>query len=76
MPSRYYKDEKYLKKFGANLKRIRKEHGISQEKLANELGFGQTYITKVEAGTVNPSISHIVAIARHLKVSISLLADV
>ena len=72
----YYRDEKYLKKFGANLKKIRKERGISQEDLANELGFSQPYIVKIESGQVNPSLSHVVAIAKNLKVTITALVDV
>lgn len=72
----YYRDDKYLKKFGTNLKKIRKERGVSQEELANDLGFSQPYVVKVEAGTVNLSISHIVAIAKRLRVSISTLVEV
>ena len=43
----YYRNDKYLKKFGANLKRIRQEKGLSQEELANDSGFSQPYIVKV-----------------------------
>jgi predicted transcriptional regulator len=76
VPTTYYRDEKYLKKFGANLKKIRKEHGVSQEEMANDLGFSQPYVVKVEAGTVDLSISRVVAIAKRLKVPISLLTEV
>ncbi len=72
----YYRDDKYLKKFGANLKKIRKEKGVSQEELANDLGFSQPYVAKCESGTVNCSISHIVAIAKRLKVSVSALVEI
>ena len=72
----YYRDDKYLKKFGANLKKIRTDKGISQEELANDLGFSQPYIVKVEAGTVNLSISHVVAIAKRLKTTISSLVEI
>lgn len=71
----YYRDDAYLKKFGANLKKVRKEKGVSQEELANDLGFSQPYLAKVEAGTVNLSISHIVAIARRLKVPLISLIE-
>ena len=71
----YYRDDKYLKSFGANLKKVRQDSGISQEELANDLGFSQPYIVKVEAGKVNISISHVVAIARKLKVSICSLVE-
>jgi predicted transcriptional regulator len=76
VPINYYRDETYLKKFGANLKKIRKQTGISQEDLANELGFSQAYIAKVESGTVNLSLSHVVAIARRLDVSICSLVEI
>jgi transcriptional regulator with XRE-family HTH domain len=71
----YYRDEKFLKKFGANLKKVRKETGVSQEELANDLGFSQAYIPKVESGIVNLSILHIVAIAKRLKVSVCSLVE-
>lgn len=71
----YYRDEKFLKKFGANLKKVRKGKGISQEKLANELGFSQPHIVKIESGQVNTSISHVAAIARALKVAVSSLFE-
>jgi transcriptional regulator with XRE-family HTH domain len=64
----YYRDEKFLKKFGINLKKVRKAKGISQEKLANELGFSQPHIVKIELGQVNTSISHVAAIAKALKI--------
>lgn len=75
MGKSYYKDEKFLKKFGVNLKRVRKEKGISQEELANALGFSQPHIVKIELGQVNTSISHVSAIAKALDVSVSYLFD-
>jgi transcriptional regulator with XRE-family HTH domain len=72
----YYRDDKYLKKFGANLKKIRKEKGVSQELLANDLGFSQPYVVKVESGKVDLSISRIVAIAKRLEVPINVLVEI
>ena len=69
MSKSYYRDEKFLKKFGANLKKVRKAKGISQEKLANELGFSQPHLVKIELGYVNTSISHLTAIAKALGVT-------
>jgi len=76
VPESHYRDDKFLKKFGANLKKIRKEKGVSQEELANELGFSQPYLVKLEAGGVNCSISHVVAIAKRLKISVSTLVEI
>jgi transcriptional regulator with XRE-family HTH domain len=71
----YYRDDKFLKKFGANLKTIRTGKGISQEKLANELNFSQPHIVKIESGQVNTSISHAAALARALKIPVSSLFE-
>ena len=62
----YYQEEKFIKKFGANRKRVQKGKGISQERFANELGFSQPHIVKIELGQVNTSISHVAAIAKVL----------
>jgi transcriptional regulator with XRE-family HTH domain len=71
----YYRDQKFLNKFGANLKKVRNSAGISQEALANELGFSQPHIVKIESGQVNTSISHVAAIAKVLKVPVSSLFE-
>ena len=75
MNKTYYRDEKYLKKFGVNLAKIRKGKAVSQEELANDLGFSQPYLAKVEGGLVNLSISHIVAIAKKLRIPVSSLVE-
>jgi len=71
----YYRDEKFLKKFGANLKKVRKSAGISQEDLANELGFSQPHLAKIESGEINTSVSHAFAFAKALKVPLTALFD-
>ena len=71
----YFKDEKFLKKFGANLKSIRKSKGISQEELANDLGFSQPHIVKIELGQVNTSISHAYAFSKALKIPVHTLFE-
>ena len=48
---------------------------MTQEQLANELGFSQSHIGKIEAGIVNTSISHANAIAKALKVPVQALFE-
>ena len=48
---------------GRNLKRIRKERGWSQEELAFESGLHRTYISGIERGIRNPTITVIYKIA-------------
>lgn len=64
----YYRDDKFIKKFGLRLKEVRKASGISQEQLAGETGFELSQIGRIERGEINTSISHVAAIAKALKI--------
>lgn len=65
---KYYRDEKFIKEFGKRLKKIRLAQNVSQEELAGRTGFELSQIGRIERGTVNTSISHVVAIANALEV--------
>jgi len=64
----YYRDEKFIKKFGQRLKEVRKAKKISQEQLAGDSGFELSQIGRIERGEVNTSISHAAALAKALKI--------
>ena len=69
--------EKILNQFGTKLREARIIKGISQEKLALELGFDRTYISMLERGKRNPSLFTICKIASFLEIKVSkLLSDV
>lgn len=53
---------------GMNVKRYRKEAGLSQEGLAFECGLHRTYISGVERGIRNPTVTVLERIAGALKV--------
>ncbi|MBK6879842.1 MAG: helix-turn-helix transcriptional regulator [Elusimicrobia bacterium] len=54
-----------------SLKRLRKAHGLTQQKLAQEAGVSLIVVTKVEQGfTKDPAMSSLVKIADVLGVSI------
>ena len=60
---------------GANIRRLRKARGLTQEALAHEAGAAMRYIAGVERGEENPSLRILVKIAEALKVEpASLLA--
>lgn len=63
------------KKFGNQVKKLRLEKGLSQEKLAYEADLDRTYIPSIEKGERNVSITVIEKIAKALKVKISVLFD-
>jgi transcriptional regulator with XRE-family HTH domain len=52
-----------------NLKAIRQQRGISQEKLAELASLHRTYISSVERGQRNISIDNIERIAKALEIS-------
>lgn len=60
-----------LKKFGERLQKVRKEGGISQEKLAAKLAMHRNYIGMIERGERNPTIRTLYKIAKALKVNAS-----
>lgn len=55
--------------FAANIKRLRKERGMSQEDLAFESGLHRTYISGIERGIRNVSLDNIGTLAAALRVS-------
>lgn len=55
---------------GKNLKRLRLDAGLSQERLAFECELHRTYISGVERGVRNPTVVVLDTIARSLKVPV------
>jgi transcriptional regulator with XRE-family HTH domain len=62
-----------LKRFGINVRDIRKSVGWSQEDLADKSGLHRTYIGSIEKGGRNVSLINIERIAKALNVKISKL---
>ena len=60
---------------GTNLRKFRRERGLSQEKLAFECGLHRTYISGVERGVRNPTVLVLEAIAKALEIPSSLLLE-
>jgi len=60
---------KISKKLGNNLKKIRLEKGMSQGDICRASGMDRGYISRVESGQKNPTISNLEKIAKALKIS-------
>ena len=58
-----------------NLRRLRREKGISQEALADRAGISQTYLSEVESAKRNIAVDNIEALANAFHVTISALFD-
>lgn len=57
------------------MKRLRQERGLSQEKLAFEADIHRTYISDLERGARNPTISLVEKLCTYLRVSAGDLLD-
>lgn len=53
---------------GANVRRLRKAKGLSQEALAHEAGMSMRYLAGLERGEENPSLLFLVKLAEALDV--------
>lgn len=63
-------------RFGANVRRLRMDLGLSQEELSEKIGMHRTYISGVERGVRNPSIRLAEVVARGLDADVGrLLTD-
>lgn len=58
---------------GANVRHLRESMGWSQDKLSEKSGLHRTYISGIERGTRNPTISIVDQVARSLNVPVSML---
>lgn len=56
---------------GQNLRRLRKEKGLGQEKFALEAGLDRTYVSGIERGVRNPTVGVVQRIASSLNVPIA-----
>ena len=64
-----------VESFGARLQKLRKEQSLSQEKLAELSGLHRTYISSLERGTRNPTITTLYSISTALNIEISYLVS-
>lgn len=66
---------KSREKLGSNIRQLRMQQGLSQEKLAERADLHRTYIGAIERGERNVSLDNIIAIAHALGVSASQLLE-
>jgi transcriptional regulator with XRE-family HTH domain len=65
---KYLRDEAGIKRFGKRLRELRVEKNMTQESLAWEAGIEPMHVSKIERGIINTSLSHILALAKALKI--------
>ena len=63
----------YKKVFQIRIKAIREELGLSQIKVSADTGIHQSYLSKYENGTLEPSLDQLGILANYYEVSIDWL---
>ncbi|OHA24007.1 MAG: DNA-binding protein, partial [Candidatus Taylorbacteria bacterium RIFCSPHIGHO2_02_FULL_43_55] len=59
------------KKLGGNLRKLRLKKNMSQGDLATVLGVDRAYISNIENGRMNPTLSTLEKVAKALRISSS-----
>lgn len=67
--------KKVLRKFGKRVRKLRLEHGLSQEEFALEANLARSYMGDIERGQRNVSLINMARIAGALQVSLSELCE-
>ena len=62
--------------FGNKVQMLRKNHNLSQEKLATILKINRNYLSRIETGKSEPSLSVLRDMAEYFKVDITTLMDI
>ena len=63
------------KDLGKTIKKLRKLHNISQERLADKANLTQQHISRIEQGTNTPSIETLIKLSEALSVSIEVIIN-
>lgn len=59
-------EDKFLKSFGAKLRALRKEKGLTQDDIALDIGMDRSFISEIENGHKNPSVYTVNRILNYL----------
>ncbi len=64
-----------LDTFAANLRRLRQERGLSQERLAHAADLNMTHVAKIERSEREPGVRTVAKLAKALQISAGELFD-
>lgn len=64
-----------LKRLGENIRRLRGERGLSQDRLATEAGVDRSYMGMIERGESIPTVVALLKVAKALEVPAAALLE-
>ncbi len=75
MPSPVHPSRSPQRAFGARVRELRLALGLTQEDLAERCGLFRTYMSRIETGQANPTLTMIDALATSLRVPVAALFE-
>lgn len=69
------RDQRYIKAFGENLRKLRVSKGLAQEELAHRCEVPLSQVGRIERGVRDPTLSTILLLAKGLEVDPKVLLD-
>jgi transcriptional regulator with XRE-family HTH domain len=60
-----------IQRFGKQIQRLRARRGLTQEQLALKAGLVRVYVTRLEQGEHDPTLTMLVRLAKALRVSVT-----
>ena len=69
------KPDRTLATFGRNIRQLREQAGLSQEKFAAKAGLDRSFLSGVESGTRNPGVLTVAKLAKALGVTAAALME-
>jgi transcriptional regulator with XRE-family HTH domain len=69
------REERFIKKFGENLQRLRKQKGWTQDDLSGATDIPRSQIGRIEKGTVNTTLKTMLRISKALNIDVRVLFD-
>jgi transcriptional regulator with XRE-family HTH domain len=69
------KEEKFIKRFGENIQKLRKDKGLTQEDFSAKTDIPRTQLGRIERGQVNTTLKTMLRISKALNIDVRKLFD-
>lgn len=67
--------ESIAKEIGKEVKRARKESGLTQQNLSQKVSISRNYISDIECGRYVPSVEILISLSKELKIDMNLFKN-
>ncbi|MDU6340735.1 helix-turn-helix transcriptional regulator [Clostridium sp. NSJ-49] len=67
--------ESIAKEIGKEVKKARKENGLTQQDLSQKVSISRSYIADIEGGRYIPSVEILISLSKELKIDMNLFKN-